>query len=94
MTKRENIYEGVKGFLTEVIGEEFIEEYDLGEASTLTGDLEMESIEIVELAEKVKSAFGQAAEMSEWMARLSLEQLIKLTIGDIVEFVDNAINSD
>jgi len=82
-------YEIVKELLAQVIGAEFIGEYDLSPESTLTGDLEMESIEIVELAEKVKSKYS-GINMSEWIARLSLEQLIALTIGDVVEFIDDA----
>lgn len=85
-----NTYETVKELLTEVIGAEFIEEYSLEPDSTLTGDLEMESIEIVELTEKIKNKFSDAGNMPEWIAKLSLEQLIALTIGDIVEFIDNA----
>jgi acyl carrier protein len=83
-------HEVVQELLTGIIGEDFIEEYDLGLESTLTGDLEMESIEIVEFAEKVKAKYGNNANMSEWIAKLSLDQLIALSIGDVVEFIDNA----
>ncbi|MFT7560929.1 MAG: acyl carrier protein [Flavobacteriales bacterium] len=82
--------EVVHGFLGEVIGEEFIDEYEIELESTLTGDLEMESIEIVELAQKVKAKYGETGDMSVWMAKLSLEQLVKLTVGDIVKFISDA----
>ena len=92
MSNTKNSHEIVKEFLADVIGEEFIEEYDLGLDSTLTGDLEMESIEIVELAEKIKTNYQGSVDMAEWIAKLSLEQLIALTIGDVVRFIDNANN--
>jgi len=82
-------YDIVKELLAEVIGEDFIGEYDLSPESTLTGDLEMESIEVVELAEKVKSKYSNI-NMSEWIAKLNLEQLLALNIGDIVGFIDDA----
>lgn len=90
MNQAVNSYDTVKEFLASVIGEEFIGEYDLSLDSTLTGDLEMESIELVELSEKVKSKYGSNANMSEWVSKLSLDQLISLTIGDVVRFIDDA----
>lgn len=90
MTNQTVVFNDVKEMLTDIIGEEFIEEYTVELESTLTGDLEMESIEIVELAEKVKLKYGSSSDMSEWMAKLSLEQLVSLKIIDIVKYIEDA----
>ncbi len=92
MTVQENANEIVRKFLSEVIGEEFYSEYNVSNESTLTGDLEMESMEIVELAEKIKVYYKNTVDMSEWMAQLSLEKLVQLSVGDIVEFIENAVS--
>ncbi|MBN2485679.1 MAG: acyl carrier protein [Bacteroidales bacterium] len=91
MKEQTEIFKKVKELITEVIGAEFIEEYTVEMESTLTGDLEMESIEIVELSEKIKKHYGGAVSFSEWMAKLSLEQLINLSIKDIVTYIEGCL---
>ena len=58
VTKRklnsEEIFAVLKVFITEVIGEEFVEDMDISRESSFTKDLEMDSIEIVSFSEKVK----------------------------------------
>ena len=90
-TAQEQIYEKMKEWLTEVIGERFIEEYDVTMDSTLSGDLEMESIEIVELSEKIMAHYGDKIKVSTWLAELNLESLVMLTVGDVVNFIDKCI---
>lgn len=90
MTTQENVNDVVMKLLSDVIGAEFFAEYEVSSDSTLTGDLEMESMEIVELAEKIKVYYQNKVDMSEWMAKLSLEKLVALKVGDVTEFVENA----
>jgi acyl carrier protein len=90
MAAQENVNDVVMKLLSDVIGAEFFAEYDVSSDSTLTGDLEMESMEIVELAEKIKVYYQNKVDMSEWMAKLSLEKLVALNVGDVTEFVENA----
>lgn len=90
MTAQENANDVVMKLLSDVIGEEFFAEYDVSSESTLTGDLEMESMEIVELAEKIKNYYSGKIDLSEWMAKLSLEKLVALAVGDITGFIENA----
>lgn len=91
MNLQEEIFAKINEFLTEIIGEEFIQEYDVTLESTLTGDLEMESIEIVELSEKIKNFYGESANLNEWMSKLSLEQLINLSINNIVTYLEECL---
>jgi len=91
MITEQQAYQAINDFLSEVIGEEFIDEYEIEMASTLTGDLEMESIEIVELSEKIRTKYGAEVDMPSWLAELSLEQLVKLTVGDVTKFLQNAV---
>lgn len=85
------VFEKVKLMLTDVIGAEFIEEYTVEPDSTLTGDLEMESIEIVELSEKIKKHFGEAVEFNKHLAKLSLDELVNLSIKDIVNYIEECL---
>ena len=89
MEEQEQIFAKIKGLLGEVIGEDFIQEYDLTMDTILTNDLEMESIEIVELSEKIKKVYGKQIGFSDWMAKMTLEELVSLSIGDIVNFIES-----
>jgi len=88
MKEQEKIFGKIKELITEVIGEDFIEEYNVNMNSTLTGTLEMESIEIVELSEKIKLFYGQQIGINDWMAKMNLEELVNLAIKDIVNFLE------
>jgi acyl carrier protein len=89
MKEQTEVFNKIKELLAEVIGGTFIEEYDVNMDSTLTGDLEMESIEIVELSEKIKRFYGEQIGINDWMAKMSLEELVDLSIKDIVTFIDS-----
>jgi acyl carrier protein len=81
------IFEKIKELITEIIGEDFIEEYDINMESTLSGDLEMESIEVVELSEKINKYYGKEIAFSDWISKIGLEGLIVLSVKDIVNYI-------
>jgi acyl carrier protein len=70
-----------------VIGEEFIEEMDITRESSFTRDLEMDSIELVSFSEKVKKYFGQHIDFTGWLSGMDIDQLIGLTVNDIITYI-------
>ncbi len=91
--QKEEIFELLKKFITEVIGEDIAEEMDITPDSIFTKDLEMDSIEIVSFAEKVKAVYGETIDFNAWLAEMDMDQLINLSIKDIVNLITNADNS-
>lgn len=85
----EEIYTLLKQFITDIIGEEFVEEMDISLDSSFTKDLEMDSIEIVSFSEKVKSYFGEGIDFTGWLSSLDLDELIDLKVRDIVGYILN-----
>lgn len=85
---KDQIFNVIKRLIGEVIGEEFMSQYNVTMESTLTMDLEMESIEIVELSEKVKKHYGAKVDFTNWMSNLELEQIINLSVQDVVNYID------
>lgn len=77
----------LKQFITEVIGEEFVEDMDITPSSSFTKELEMDSIEIVSFSEKVKEHFGRQIDFTGWLSNMDLDQLIQLKLGDIVQYI-------
>lgn len=90
--KREAIYRDLLSYVAEIIGEDVVEELDVSEASVFTKDLEMDSIEIVSFAEKVKAKYGDTVDFVGWLSGMNIDELIALSIGDIVNFIANADN--
>jgi acyl carrier protein len=92
VTKRklnsEEIFAVLKTFITEVIGEEFVEEMDISRESSFTRDLEMDSIEIVSFSEKVKAHFGENIDFTGWLSGMDLDQLINLKLDDIIKHIE------
>lgn len=92
ITKRklnsEEIFAVLKIFITEVIGEEFVEDMDITRESSFTRDLEMDSIEIVSFSEKVKAHFGENIDFTGWLSGMDLDQLINLKLDDIIKHIE------
>ncbi|SEB10147.1 acyl carrier protein [Pedobacter hartonius] len=83
------IFNLLKQFITEVIGEEFIEEMDISMESSFNKDLEMDSIEIVAFSEKIKAHFGERINFTGWLSNMDIDQLIELKLGMIVKFIES-----
>jgi acyl carrier protein len=83
----DEIFDLMKKFITEVIGEEFVEEMDITPESSFTKDLEMDSIEIVSFSEKIKAHFGNQMDFTGWLSSMDLDQLINLNLGMIINYI-------
>lgn len=87
------IFVVLKQFIGEVIGQEFADEMEITPMSSFTKDLEMDSIEIVAFSEKVKKHFGQSINFTGWLSGMDIDQLIGLTINDIIIFIQECQSS-
>ncbi|NML69305.1 acyl carrier protein [Chryseobacterium sp. RP-3-3] len=83
----EELFTLLKGFITEVIGAEFVEEMDITPDSSFTKDLEMDSIEIVSFSEKIKAYFGDQIDFTGWLSSMDLDQLIDLDLSMIINYI-------
>ena len=77
----------LKDFITQVIGEEFVEEMDVTPESSFTKDLEMDSIEIVAFSEKIKMHFGDQIDFTGWLSSMDLDELINLDLRMIIAYI-------
>lgn len=83
----EELFTLLKGFITEVIGAEFVEEMDITLDSSFTKDLEMDSIEIVSFSEKIKAHFGDQIDFTGWLSSMDLDELINLDLRMIINYI-------
>ncbi len=77
----------VAHMVREVIGEAWVEDVPIGMGTSFAHDLELESIEFVALAEKLKGRYGGAVDFAGWLSGMELKQIIELKVGELVEFI-------
>ena len=87
MADAPEVLEEVARMVREVIGEEWAEEVPITMATSFARDLELESIEFVALAERLKSRYGKSVDFAGWLAGMELKQIIELRVGELVEFI-------
>ena len=83
----DEILSAIQDCLVEVAGDELLIAGPITPATSFNADLELESIEFVALAEKLQIRFGQSVDFVGWISKKELDQIIALTVGDLVELI-------
>ena len=77
----------VSRLVVEVAGDEILMTGPITLATSFNADLELESIEFVALAEKLQQHYGGGVDFVGWISKKELDQIIALTVGELVEFI-------
>jgi acyl carrier protein len=77
----------VTEMISEVIGVDELVGLEIGLGTSFQEDLEVESIEFVVLSERLMARYGDDVDFVGWMAGMELDEIIALTVGDLVAFV-------
>lgn len=83
----EDILRTVERLIVEVVGDEVALAGPITLATSFNADLELESIEFVALAEKLQQHYGSSIDFVGWISKKELDQIIQLTVGELVEFI-------
>jgi acyl carrier protein len=83
----EQILAQVATILREVVGEEWVAEASIAMDTSFSQDLELESIEFVALAEKLRARYGAQVDFVGWLSEMELDEIIALRVGELVEFI-------
>jgi len=94
LKQQEDIFEQLKQFISEIIGADVVEELSITKNSTFTKDLEMDSIEIVTFAKKVKTYYGENIDFINWLYTMDLNTLINLSMESVIHFISDAVNTN
>jgi acyl carrier protein len=84
------IFPDLKAIVTEIIGADAAEFIEIAEESAFVGDLEMNSIQIVQFAEIVNKQYGDEVDFVGWLSKKPIHQLIDLTMGDVAAFIESS----
>jgi acyl carrier protein len=78
---------GVARMIREVIGEEWAEDVSIEMGTSFSKDLELESIEFVALAEKLRGVYGTKVDFTGWLSSMELQQILALNVGELVQLI-------
>ncbi|MDR1203442.1 MAG: acyl carrier protein [Tannerellaceae bacterium] len=90
----EIVFKQLSRFVADIIGNDVIEEIGISQESIFTKNLEMDSIEIVTFAEKVKQKYGREIDFISWISKMKLQELNNLSIGQVVDYIVNSNGSN
>ncbi len=81
------ILKTVEQVIVEIAGDELLLAGPITMETSFNADLELESIEFVALAEKLQQRYGTSVDFVGWISKKELDQIIALTVGELVEFI-------
>jgi len=92
MVESQDILSGVADAIRHVIGEDWILDEAIELTTSFADDLELESIEFVALAERLQETYGAQLNFVDWLSNKDLDEIIGLTVGDVVEFITTCLS--
>ncbi len=90
MTREEEVLADVATMVREVIGEAWADDLPIALETSFAKDLELESIEFVALAERLKERYGKRVDFAGWLSGMEHAQINDLKVGELVTFIVTA----
>jgi acyl carrier protein len=81
------ILDEVAADLREVLGPAWAADLDISMETSFVKDLEIESIEMVALAEQLQARYGPSIDLAAWLSDREIESLTELRVRDLVEYI-------
>ena len=85
-TTKEQAIQAIRDAVHQVVGEEWAREMVIDGDTTLSGGMELDSIEIARVIEIMLKRFP-AVDFESWFARMTMERIVGMTVGDIAGFI-------
>jgi acyl carrier protein len=89
--KTGEVLDTVRAIIKEVVGDDYEMLGPIDLTTSFNNDLELESIELVALSEKLQEIYGDKVNFVEWMSQKTLDEMIGLTVGELVAFIAGSI---
>lgn len=87
------VFDEVVKIVTEVVGEDFLLDEEITPETSFNGDLGLESIEFVELSEKLQEHYGERVNLVEFIADKDLDGMMAITVGELVTYIESQLAS-
>ncbi|TDO47340.1 acyl carrier protein [Kribbella sp. VKM Ac-2527] len=90
---RATVLADIAAMLRGLLEEYGLEDADITMATKFHDDLELESIDLVSLSGELREHYGGRINFAAFIADKELEEIIALTVGELVEFVLTALRN-
>jgi len=87
MKTKEEILETIVKVVREIINQPWIEEVEITGETRFLQDMEIESIEFVQMGEKLQAAFGESLDFSQWLSDKAFEEILELSVQDLIDYI-------
>ncbi|MEY9931612.1 acyl carrier protein [Catenulispora sp. GP43] len=85
------VFAEIAAMLAAILDEYGLDDILIAPDSRFHDDLELESIDLVALAGNLAERYGERVNLAEFIADLGLEEIIDLTVGQLVDYVTAAL---
>jgi acyl carrier protein len=82
-----SVLDEITAILAEVLGEEDVSDIEVTLDTSFSEDLALESIEFVELSEKLQDRYGTRVNLAVFFADMDIDTIMVLTVGQLVDYV-------
>jgi acyl carrier protein len=83
----EAVLADIAGMMRTLLEEYGLDEAEIAMETTFHEDLELESIDLVSLSGSLLEHYGDRVNFAEFIADLELDEIIALTVGQLVDYV-------
>ncbi|MFE7615396.1 acyl carrier protein [Streptomyces sp. NPDC057496] len=83
----------IAGMLRDLLAEEGLDDVEIDRDTTFHDDLELESIDLVTLAGSLREHYGEKVNVALFVADLELDEIIALTVGQLVDYVTQSLRA-
>jgi acyl carrier protein len=83
----------VARLIAEVVGDDLDLDEPIAMDTSFNADLELESIEMVALAEALQQEYGGRVDFVAWLSQKELDEIIELRVGQLVELIVACLSS-
>jgi acyl carrier protein len=93
MTNTTTVLDEIGADLRAVLDEHGLEDVEIERDTRFHEDLQLESIDLVELASRLRDRYGERVNFAEFVAGLDLSEIIELTVGRLVDYVVRSLEA-
>ena len=84
---RAEVLAAVTEMIEQLLGDYAMDDVEVTLATTFHDDLELESVDLVTIADMVSERYGSEVNLAEFFAEKDIDEVITMKVGDVVDYV-------